>query len=60
MSAKPQNNEMLEFLAHARKISKEIETWPDWKKGPIGVNLYPDNIRRAETKNKEVQEKQGD
>lgn len=46
MSAKVQNPELMELLAHARKVSREIATWPEWKKGPIGVDLYPDNVRR--------------
>lgn len=47
MSAKQESIRMPELLNRAEEVIKKVQEWPEWKKGPIGVALYAQNVRQA-------------
>ena len=47
MSAKQESIRIPDFLNRADEVIKKVQEWPEWKKGPIGVALYAQNVRQA-------------
>lgn len=39
-SNKNTNNEHKKFIEHLKKVSKQVELWPEWKKRVMDLTTY--------------------